>query len=266
VIIEWNHHLFSRDTARYPFHAQAAYRPDASHLSPDPLADYLAHMDAHGIDRAILVHPEPYGDDHRLVLDSLEREPQRLLGTALFYPKDPDAPAKLRRLVARQPRIIALRYHALRGKTQYLDSFSDVGVVALWESAAELGLWIELHIGPDFAAQIVPLVERFPNTPVLIDHLAEPHTGTGVEFADVLALAEYKNVYMKLSGLNHFASDSPLYTSALAFTRWVADAFGPQRLVWGSGTPGIVDAHLAHFSEAERALVKGGTLAKLLPW
>ncbi len=266
MIIEWNHHLFHADTARYPFHAQAAYIPDASRFPADPLADYLAHMDANGIDRAILVHPEPYGDDHRLVLDSLEREPERFLGTALFYPKDPDAPAKLRALVAAQPRIIGMRFHAHRGKAQYLDSFADAGVVALWETAADLGLWVELHIGPDFAAQIVPLVERFPQTPVLIDHLAEPHMGTGVEFANVLALSAYPNVYMKLSGLSHFASDAPLYLSAKPFTRWVADAFGSTQLVWSSGTPEIADAHLPHFSADERALVKGGTLARLLPW
>ena len=266
MIIEWNHHLFHADTSRYPFHPKAAYRPDASRFPSDPLADYLAHMDAHAIDRAILVHPEPYGDDHRLVLESLEREPERFLGTSLFYPEDPDAPKKLRALVAQQPRIIATRFHAHQGKSHYLDSFADAGVTALWETAAELGLWVELHIGPDFAAQVVPLVERFPETRVLIDHLAEPHLGTGVEFGNVLALAEYPNVYMKLSGLNHFATDAPLYTSALPFTRWVADAFGPERMVWGSGSPQIVDAHLAHFSAAERALVKGGTLAKLLPW
>ncbi len=266
MIIEWNHHLFSRDTARYPFHAQAAYRPDVSRFPSDPLADYLAHMDAHGIDRAILVHPEPYGDDHGLVLDSLDREPQRFLGTALFYPNDAAAPAKLRRLVAQQPRIIAMRFHAHSGKSHYLETFADAGVVALWETAADLGLWVELHIGPDFAPQVVPLVERFPDTKILIDHLAEPRLGTGVEFANVLALAAYPNVYMKLSGLNHFATDAPLYTSTLPFTRWVAHAFGPQRMVWGSGSPEIVDTHLAHFSAEERGLVKGGNLANLLPW
>jgi hypothetical protein len=44
----------------------------------------------------------------------------------------------------------------------------------------------------------------------------------------------------------------------------VIDAFGPERLVWGSGTPRIVDAHLDWLSEAERAKVKGGNLARLL--
>jgi predicted TIM-barrel fold metal-dependent hydrolase len=38
--------------------------------------------------------------------------------------------------------------------------------------------------------------------------------GTGVEFANVLELAKLPNVYMKLSGINHFAEDAPLYESA----------------------------------------------------
>lgn len=266
MIIEWNTHLFSRDTERYPFHPRAAYVPATDHLSADPLADYLRRMEAEGIDRAVVVHPEPYGDDHRLVLDALRREPERLRGTALFYPKDRDAPQKLRELVAQEPKIIAFRFHAHRGKDLYLDSFADPGVVALWETAADLGLIVELHIGPNFARQTADLIRAHPSTPVLIDHLAEPHMGTGVEFADVLDLARFDNVYMKLSGLNHFAKDAPLYESALPFTRWVVDAFGPARMVWGSGSPRIVDAHLAHLPAADRERVKGGNLADLLRW
>jgi predicted TIM-barrel fold metal-dependent hydrolase len=266
MIIEWNVHIFSADTARYPFHPKAVYTPDPTKFSATPLDDYLAHMAAEGIDRAILVHPEPYGDDHRLVLDCLEREPDRFLGTSLFYPRDAAAPDKLTALVQQQPKIIATRFHAHRGKTAYLERFDEPGVVALWQRAAELGLVIELHIGPDFAAQAAELIARFPDAPVLIDHLAEPHMGNAVEFADVLALARFDNVYMKLSGLNHFAADGPLYLSAKHFTRLVAEAFGPDRMVWGSGTPQIVDAHLDFLSEGEREKVKGGNLAALLPW
>jgi predicted TIM-barrel fold metal-dependent hydrolase len=264
MIIEWNAHMFSSDTDRYPFHPRAAYVPDAERLSADPLADYLARMEREGIDRAVLVHPEPYGDDHRLVLDCLEREPERLWGTSLYYPGDPDAPRKLRDLVRRQPKIVGTRFHAHRGKEMYLRSFDDPSVRALWETAGELGLVIELHIGPDYGAQAARAIRAYPDFPVLIDHLAEPHMGNAVEYADILALARYDNVYMKLSGLNHFCQDAPHYLSARRFTRLVIDAFGPDRLVWGSGTPGIVDAHLDRESGAERAKVKGGNLARLL--
>jgi L-fuconolactonase len=264
VIVEWNAHLFSRDQQRYPFHPQADYLPDASQLEDDPLAVYLARMQQEGIDRAVLVHPEPYGDDHRLILDSLAREPGRFKGTCLFYPEDPDATRKLHELVRREPRIVALRFHAHRGKERYLSSFADSQVEALWRACAELGLIVELHIGPNYAGQAGEQIARFATVPVVIDHLAEPAYGNAAEYADVLDLARFDNVFMKLSGLSHVSDDEPLYLNVKRFTRLVADTFGPRRLIWGDGTPAIVDAHLAHWPATDRALVKGENLRALL--
>jgi predicted TIM-barrel fold metal-dependent hydrolase len=265
-VIEWNAHIFSPDVQKYPLHAKAVYKPDVSHHPKDPLAAYLKRLDDEKIDRAVIVHPEPYGDDHSLVLDCLKREPKRLKGTSLFYPKDPEAPKKLAALVKQEPNIVSTRFHAHRGKEMYLDSFADAGVRALWKQAADLGLIIELHIGPNYALQAAEAIRAFSGCKVLIDHLAEPHMGTGVEFADVLDLARLPNVFMKLSGINHFAKDAPLYESARPFTSRVIEAFGPERMVWGSGTPRIVDAHMQRYTEAERAMVKGGNLRKLLNW
>lgn len=87
--------------------------------------------------------------------------------------------------------------------------------------------------------------------------------GDAVEYGDVLALADHDNTYMKLAGLNHFSDDAPLYEEVRPFTRWMVDAFGPERLLWGSGTPAIVDAHLSDYSAAERDRVKGGNALKL---
>ena len=115
---------------RYPFHERASYTPDVSVQSGDPLGAYLTQMDQHGVDRAVLVHPEPYGDDHRLVLDCLNQEKERVKGTCLFYPRDPDAPRKMEELVSQQPRIIATRFHAHRGKNMYLDSLTSPEVRA----------------------------------------------------------------------------------------------------------------------------------------
>lgn len=266
MIIEWNVHMFSADLQRYPFHPKASYRPEVETLPIDPLAPYLERLRTEGIDRGVLVQPEPYGDDHRLVLDCLQREPKRLKGTSLFYPRDPAAPAKLEALVKLEPRIIATRFHAHRGKEEYLGSFADPGVRALWKKAAELRILVELHIGPNYARQAGEAIRAFPGATVLIDHLAEPHMGDAVEYAHVLDLARLPDVYMKLSGLSHFSKDSPLYRDARPFTRRVIEAFGPDRLVWGSGTPEIVDAHMQDHSEADRRKVKGGNLAQLLRW
>jgi predicted TIM-barrel fold metal-dependent hydrolase len=265
MIIEWNAHMFNSNTERYPFHGRAAYTPSQEMQMADPLADYMERMEEEGIDRAVLVHPEPYGDDHRLALDCVAARPDLFKTTALFYPKDDDAPAKLKRLVAENASsLVAFRFHAHEGKREYLDSFSDSNVRELWKTAGELGLIIELHIGPDYAAQAAQLAQEFPDFTVLVDHMAEAKYGSGPEYSDVIRMSELDNVYMKLSGLNHYADDAPLYKSVIPFTRWVADAFGPDRLVWGSGTPGIVDTQLAHWSVADRDKVKGGNLQRLL--
>lgn len=265
-VIEWNAHIFSPDTVKFPFHKKASYQPDVSNQPKDPLAAYLQRLEEEGIDLAVIVHPEPYGDDHSLVLDCLQREPDRLRGTSLFYPKDPEAPRKLAELVKKEPRIVSTRFHAHRGKENYLDSFADKGVRALWKAAVDLDLIVELHIGPDYALQAAQAIRAYPGTKVLIDHLAEPHLGSAVEFAHVLDLAQFPDVYMKLSGLNHFAEDAPLYESAFPFTKRVIQEFGPEQLVWGSGTPKIVDAHMQGFSSEDIKKVKGGNLHRMLKW
>ena len=90
--------------------------------------------------------------------------------------------------------------------------------------------------------------------------------GSPAEFAEVLELARFPNVFMKLSGLNHFATDPPLYTSAIPLTKRIIAEFSPSRIVWGSGSPEIVDAHMDGYSAADIALVKGENLMRLIDW
>jgi predicted TIM-barrel fold metal-dependent hydrolase len=263
MIVEWNTHLFAADTDRYPFHPNAAYVPGPDRRLDDPLAAYLQSMEDRGIDRAVVVHPEPYGDDHRLILDSLDREAERIKGTCLFYPRDPQAVSKLGALVARRPRIIATRFHAHRGTTHYLDSFDDERVRSLWVKGGELGLVIELHIGPSYAAQVGRTIAAYPSFPVLIDHMCEPQFGRGDEYEDVIALSRFPNVTMKMSGLDHFSQEPEPHRDVQPLVRRVAEAFGPDHLAWSKGSPEIVDRLLDHWSEADRAKVKGLNLAAL---
>ena len=266
LIIEWNAHLFSSDTEKYPFHPKATYTPDPANFTEDPLTGYLQQLDRLGIDKAVVVHPEPYGDDHSLILDALKRSPSRLKGTSLFYPSDATAPRKLASLVKANPDIVSTRFHAHRGKESYLKSFNDAGVRALWKQAVDLDIIIELHIGPNYAASATQAIKDFPGCKVLIDHLAEPQTGDAVEYADVLRMADFPNVYMKFSGLAHFASDGPKFLSARTFTSQVIRAFGPERMVMGGVEPATVDLHMEQYSEKDRAKVKGNNLRDLLSW
>ena len=262
MIVEWNPHMFSSDVERYPWHPRAAYIPGRERWLPDPLTTYLHDLDVRGVDRAVIVHPEPYGDDHSLVLDCLAREAERIKTTCLFYPRDPDAVTRMRALVTEHPRIIATRFHAHRGKTTYLESFDAPYVRAMWEAAGDLGLIVELHIGPDYARQAARAIEDYRDIPVLIDHMAEPQSGTTEEYEDVLDLARFPNVHMKMSGLTHFSKEPEPHLDTKSLVNRVASAFGPDRFVWSSGSPGLVDILLDSWSDADRAKVKGETLAR----
>jgi len=266
-VIEWNAHMFSSNTAKFPFHPNAVYKPDTEKLPADPLPSYEAHLKQFGIDKAMLVQPEPYGDDHTLVLNCLRRTPPaKFKGTSLFYPKNPESPKKLAALVKAEPRIVATRFHAHRGKEMYLESFAAKYVRALWKQAADLGVIIELHIGPNYALQAADAIRAFPGCKVLIDHMGEPKLGNPYEYANMLELAKLPNVYMKLSGVDYIASDAPNFESVLPFTRRLIREYGAERVVWSGGSPKIIDVHMKGYSADDIAKVKGGNLQKLLSW
>jgi predicted TIM-barrel fold metal-dependent hydrolase len=266
-VIEWNTHMFSSNVAKFPFHPNAVYKPDTAKLPADPLPPYEAHMKAVGIDKALLVQPEPYGDDHTLVLDCLRRtSPDKFKATSLFYPKNPETPKKLAALVKREPRIVSTRIHAHRGKEMYLDSFAAPYARALWKQAVDLGLVIELHIGPNYALQAASAIRAFPGCKVLIDHMGEPKLGNPYEFANMLELAKLPNVYMKISGIDYIATDAPNFPSVLPFTSRLIREYGPDRIVWSGGSPKLADFHMKGYSAADIAKVKGGNLQKLLNW
>jgi predicted TIM-barrel fold metal-dependent hydrolase len=267
-VIEWNMHMFSSNTAKFPFSPRGTYKPDVARLSADPLVDYQAHMKEAGIDRALFVHPEPYGDDHTLVLDCLARtSPAQFKGTSMFFPKDDDAPAKLEALVKKQPRICSTRFHLHRGNTHYFTSFAEPGVRALWKKAVDLNLVVELDLGPNYARDAGAAIAAFPGCKVLIDHMCNPRQGMIWEYGDVLDLAKYPNVYMKMSGIGYMApADKPDYASLIPYTRRVIKEFGPTRMVWSGDSPHIADVHMKGYSAGDIAKVKGGNLQRLLNW
>jgi predicted TIM-barrel fold metal-dependent hydrolase len=266
-VIEWNQHMFSSNTQKFPFSPRGTYKPKVSRLSADPLVDYQAHLKQFGIDRALFVHPEPYGDDHALVLDCLARtSPGQFKATSMFFPKDDDAPARLEALVKKAPRICSTRFHLHRGNTHYFASFAEPGVRALWKKAVDLNLVVELDLGPNYARDAGSAIAAFPGCKVLIDHMCNPKSGMIWEYGDVLDLAKYPNVYMKMSSLGYMADDKPDYESLIPFTRRVIKEFGPNRMVWSGDSTHVADVHMKGYSAADIAKVKGGNLQRLLNW
>lgn len=99
LVVDTHLHCFagSSDT-RFPYHPRAPYRPDAA--APPELL--LQRMDGAGVDRAIVVHPEPYQDDHRYLEHCLEVGGERLKGTCLFFADRPASIARMPAFLRRQ--------------------------------------------------------------------------------------------------------------------------------------------------------------------
>ena len=104
-VVDAHLHCFAgKDDARFPYHPNAPYRPDAP-ATPERLIEL---MNSAGVNHAIVVHPEPYQDDHRYLEHCLEVGKGRLKGTCLFFAGRSEGMAAL---VKRLP-IVTARIHA----------------------------------------------------------------------------------------------------------------------------------------------------------
>ncbi|MGH9664052.1 MAG: amidohydrolase family protein [Bryobacteraceae bacterium] len=275
-IIDTHIHLF--DPARFPYHRNATYRPPAQPLEP-----YLEFVKEAKIDHTILVHPEPYQDDHRYLEYCLAHEPSPgfFKGTCLFDPIDPKTPARIRALADRHPgRLVALRIHETRkpglppttsGAIHDRDLRSP-GMRETWRHVHEMGLAIQMHFIPYYAPQIGELAAQFPRMPVILDHLARAGQGTPAEYEEVLKLARLPRVYMKFSGVEYSSHEKFPYRDAKPIVRRACDAFGPERMLWGGlghtmaqykQQTELFDEMLGFLSEHDRALIRGLNAKKL---
>ena len=267
MIVDTHVHCFAApDDARFPFHLRAPYRPTAA-ATPEQL---LACMDGAGVARAIIVHPEPYHDDHRYLEHCLAVGAGRFKGTCLFFAEDPAAPAALTALAKRAP-LIAARIHAYAPGR--LPPFGKPELRALWRAAADAGLAMQIHFEPRYAPGFVPLIDEFRSTTVIIDHLGRPLQGTLDEHEVVVRWADKPNTIVKLSALSD-VSQYPHRDLSPAI-RALTGAYGAGRMMWGgtfsaTSTPMSFRAdqerargYLTHLNRADQDLIMGGTAARL---
>ena len=269
AVVDTHLHCFAgAEDARFPYHPQGPYQP-AEVSSPEML---LKLMPAAGVDFAVVVHPEPYQDDHRYLEYCLAADRKKLKGTCLFFADRPDATQKMRELVKRQPgQIVAARVHAYA--PDRLPPFGKPELRTLWREAGELGLALQLHLEPRYAAGFEPLIKEFSQTPVIIDHLGRPLQGTPEEHAAVVAWSRFPNTIMKLSALPEVEQHPDPKIAPII--KELAQRFGPSRLIYGGGFGDkatadsyrayreLVRSYLGDLSAAEQTQVLGGNAARL---
>ena len=255
-IVDTHLHCFAgRNDKRFPYHERAPYRPDET-ATPEHL---LRCMEGAGVDFAVVVHPEPYQDDHRYLEHCLSVGKGKLKGTALVFADRPNSAAQLPNLVKRLG-VVAVRVHAYA--PDRLPPFERRELRDLWASADTLGIAVQLHFEPRYAARFEPYIKEFARTKVIIDHLGRPMQGSPEEYRAVLALARYDNTIMKLSSIpveRQYPHRDVAPTLKELVTAWSAD-----RLIYGGGYNGAATPESYRATrERLRTLLEGMSRADL---
>lgn len=277
VLIDTHIHLF--DPKRFPYHSSGTYQAE-----PATLDEYAAFVRDVSLDGTVIVHPEPYQDDHRYLEYCFANEPRKgfFKGTLLLDPLKPDTPARMRELVKRVPgRIVAMRVHQNRksGEPAWDTSrpirerdMSHASMRETWRAASDLGLAIQMHFTPWHADSIAKLAAEFRSTPVILDHLGRAGMGTPAEYDRVLALAKFPKTVMKFSGWAYSTKQPHPHRDLAPLVKRTFDAFGADRMIWGGlghiraqfdKAVEVFEAAFAFASETDHAKVRGLTAKKL---
>jgi predicted TIM-barrel fold metal-dependent hydrolase len=126
-------------------------------------------------------------------------------------------------------------YLARDAARQYPDRFAVMGLLPL-DQEHDRSL-----MAPGWVGDIGRIAERFPGLHLTLDHLGGLGGSTKLKDAaamtyipEVLALAKFPNIGIKLTGAPGYAGDAYPFPAMQGFVRQLFDAFGPDRVFWGS--------------------------------
>jgi len=253
---------------------------------PEALAArWAAELDLHGVARAALFGSAP--GEHNNVARAARSQPGRFLPFQMVNPRGADLAGVLRQLAEHEIRGVLL-FPALHGYYPDEDACRPI-----YAAAREHGFVVFVHLGRlqigireklgirggiedkyGDPARLALIVREYADVPFIV-----PHFGCGTFDALCGAARGARNLYMDTSSSNSWIADSHFPDLGAVF-RAALDApeIGPERLLFGSDSTVFprgwrTDVHEQQqqaldsigVSEAERALIFGGNLRRLLP-
>ena len=241
--------------------------------------DMVAALDSVGVDGALLVSPfSMYGYDASYALEVYAKHPGSF---GLIKPFDPQSEATADEMVewTGLPGVVGARimlaYQPFEADDPGLNRILAAG--ALVGVPVNVLCWGKLPLMGELA-------RRHPNTQVVIDHVGlvqpfkpPPPPDPFADLADVLSLAEYDNVAIKISGACTLSREPFPYADIWGHLGKVFDAFGFDRCMWGTDWTRAVNLLTYkqgveafrvtdQLSDSERSALMGGTLEKIYNW
>jgi predicted TIM-barrel fold metal-dependent hydrolase len=273
-IIDAQIHPYERN---HPGRPWAGTLPGPAEVTGDQLA---AAMDEVGVDAAILVSAFAlYQYDASYAVSVRNARPDRF---ALVKPVNIADPAVGEVIAdwAQTPGSIAIR--VLIFESAPVDA-GDPGLNLALSTAARLSLPVNIACVGDLDLAAA-LARAHPDCRLVIDHLGlkqplEPprFTAPFANLGKVLALAQYPNVAIKVSGAGTLSRENYPFTDIWDPLWRVFDAYGFDRCLWGTDWTRTGDfvsfregvnafREHARLTEGERAMLMGGALQAIYDW
>jgi predicted TIM-barrel fold metal-dependent hydrolase len=240
-------HVWSDDPSRFPWQPINGATPPTVRGDAGWLAEVLARS---GVGRAVAVQPRAYGDDHAYLSRALDEHPGRFTGIGFLDPRAADVADRVARLASRG--FAGVRLDPLGDHGGWLD---PSGAALAWEAAAREGLLIELLIGPGQLPRLVPILDRWPAPTVVIEHMGLWGGTPPRDVAPLVALARHEQVVVKISALASLSAEPPPHVDLRPLVADVIEAFGHERVCWGSDMPWIGEEAYPAAVVAARSLI-----------
>jgi predicted TIM-barrel fold metal-dependent hydrolase len=234
-------------------------------------------MDEAGVAKAAVVHSSTtYGFDNSYVVDGCNQYADRLVAVGSVDMLADDVPAVIKTWTGKG--LAGLRIFT-GGSTKDFDpsELDNPKSFKAWGTLAELKLPMCIQTGPVGLPQVRMLAEKFSSVNIILDHLGRPDVLDGPPYANaasLFALADLPNIYLKLTP-RIFGDVTKERASAETFFPRVVEAFGAQRLAWGSNFPtspgtlseilATAEKRLACLGAEDRAWIFGKTAQRLYP-
>jgi L-fuconolactonase len=240
LVVDSHTHVASPDTDRYPLAPPGGGGLGRAWWTGGDCsaAALIAAMDGAGVDRAVVVQAVgPYGYDCRYAVDAVAAHPERLALVGAVDMAGPEPAAALADLAAAAPALRGVRVFGVDGSPPTW--LTDGRAASVWRLAGELGCSVVATLFAGDLPALRPLVEAAPGVPVAVDHAGFPDLAGGPPYAGLaplLGLADLDAVTVKVS--SHLFLDARAGGGDPAdVVDCLAQAFGAERLAWGSDHP-----------------------------
>jgi len=244
-IIDTHMHVWSNDPLRFPFaHPYLKAFTERPHEATVEML--LKDMDRHGCTHSVLVQVIYHGWDNTYIAECLKQSPKRLKAHGLIDPTDPNVADKME-FWMKEHGLHGMRFSAIyyqNGKHGGDSWISASETHRLWRKAEKLGAVFNFFIAPQQLPKLEKMVRTHPEVKIVIDHLSQIDLGgenPEPDFQLLLAMARYPNVWVKVSELSSVSKSGTYpFADAYPYVKRVYEAFGPDRLLFGTGYPGAV--------------------------